>query len=71
MHVFIAMESDYDGAWIYGVYTTLDAAMQNLTDVSRDDPKYSLNDRYMFVEEWAVGGGERIAKYDYHLGGTR
>jgi hypothetical protein len=74
-HVFVAMESDYDGAWIYGIYTTLDGAMAKLRAIFPPCAKHptvkgretycSKCDRYMFVEEWPLGGGERINSYDY------
>lgn len=65
MHVFIAMESDYDGAWIYGVYVTLDGAVGKLTEERGKGPKYSLDDRYMFIEEWSLDGDTKYGSYNY------
>ena len=63
MHVFIAMESDYDGAWIWGVYTTLDAAMARLAEAVGKGPAYALNGRYGFVEEWRLDSHTRVSTH--------
>jgi hypothetical protein len=63
--LFVAMESDYDGAWIYGIFDVLSTAMMCLREVRERGPKYSLKDRYMFIEEWPLGGGKRLATHDY------
>ena len=65
MQLFVAMESDYDGAWIYGVYDTLDGAMAILTEALGPNPRRAMKERYVFVEEWPLNGINRMQTHEY------